>query len=684
MKTNIKILSWLFAVMLAAAVFSSCKAENMQNSTSAETTAQSRYSTAAKTTQRATTAKRTAQTAACPHEYVYHKILKEATCGEEGEEFFKCKECGYSYMQTIERLDSHELDDYGDCSVCNGNFIEQLYSFKLNADGRSYSVSSKGLRGNTRAVIPAEYKGLPVTAIAKESFCFNSTLESIFIPASINYIGEGSFRECKALQYIDIESVEAWLNIEFHSSPLSCAKGLRMNGSVIVSIEIPEGTTEINVRAFEYNKKLLSVTLPSTLEKVSFGEFIDCPMLAEIINHSPFDIAEGGNTKPYVHRGESALGCDSGFYYIVSGGETRLVAPVSDGGVENLALPESLNGGEYVIDSYAFSQRNDIETVTITCGVKEIRENAFFNCENLREVYVGECVERIKYGVFRECEKLAKLVVPFTGERAGGEGVAYIGYWFAGIEGNVVSPPRSLKAVEVTSGTKIYKDAFYNCDYIESIKIPAEVTEICEQAFFGCSGIASFDFPPSLEIIGDFAFMGARFKSFDIPQTVKHIGKGAFLYSDAGKENGEIVLPDGLEYLGEGAFKGCFNLVKITIPEGITEIQAEMFADCTALKSFTASSGLKKVGYAAFSGSGLEEITLPDTVEEIENSAFYSCKLLRRINIGKGLKYIGHDIAMLCWELKSVIYSGSEAEWNAVEKKDVPFHAGIEMVFLGQ
>lgn len=76
---------------------------------------------------------------------------------------------------------------------------------------------------------------------------------------------------------------------------------------------------------------------------------------------------------------------------------------------------------------------------------------------------------------------------------------------------------------------------------------------------------------------------------------------------------GEI---DGVKVLGigEGAFKACYSITEVTLPEGIQAIGDAAFYDCDNLKS----------------------INFPRTVVEIGSGAFYFCRGLERIVIPEG------------------------------------------------
>ncbi|MBQ8448356.1 MAG: leucine-rich repeat domain-containing protein, partial [Clostridia bacterium] len=90
----------------------------------------------------------------------------------------------------------------------------------------------------------------------------------------------------------------------------------------------------------------------------------------------------------------------------------------------------------------------------------------------------------------------------------------------------------------------------------------------------------------------------------------------------------------------------CSSLTSITIPESVSSIGISAFAYCY----------------------GLTSITIPESVTSIGNSAFSHCKSLTSITIPKGVTSIGWSTFYNCSRLTSINYTGTIAEWNAIEK----------------
>jgi len=94
---------------------------------------------------------------------------------------------------------------------------------------------------------------------------------------------------------------------------------------------------------------------------------------------------------------------------------------------------------------------------------------------------------------------------------------------------------------------------------------------------------------------------------------------------------------------------------RVTLPEEVTEIGKEAFANCGSLASVTFCGGLQTIGEAAFFRcTHLRWALLPDTVIELAARAFYGCEHMMSVKLSKGLKVIGDEAFARCRSLESV------------------------------
>ena len=113
-----------------------------------------------------------------------------------------------------------------------------------------------------------------------------------------------------------------------------------------------------------------------------------------------------------------------------------------------------------------------------------------------------------------------------------------------------------------------------------------------------------------------------------------------------------VNLPDGGTIIGSGAFYNCYSLTNINIPDGVTAIRGNMFFNCYSLTSVNIPDSVTNIGgYAFYNCYSLTNINIPDSVTNIGTSAFSNCRSLTDIVV-KGTPSLADTNAF------SNIYSG--------------------------
>jgi hypothetical protein len=97
--------------------------------------------------------------------------------------------------------------------------------------------------------------------------------------------------------------------------------------------------------------------------------------------------------------------------------------------------------------------------------------------------------------------------------------------------------------------------------------------------------------------------------------------------------NGHVIIPEDWNKISDGAFYNCQTLKSVHIPANVTTIGSEAFRTCYSLTevTFSSSSTLTTIEYAAFFGTGLLSFAVPALVTTIGNNVFHGCVSLREV-----------------------------------------------------
>lgn len=116
------------------------------------------------------------------------------------------------------------------------------------------------------------------------------------------------------------------------------------------------------------------------------------------------------------------------------------------------------------------------------------------------------------------------------------------------------------------------------------------------------------------------------------------VGVQAFPQSLKTIKLGEVN-PTGNSKIEQQAFENCTNLTSVDFGYGWKEIGTQAFTGCTALKDIVLPEGVEYIRNGAFSGAAIEAIHLPNTLKVIEENAFV-CEKLKTITIPASVEKI--------------------------------------------
>ena len=124
-----------------------------------------------------------------------------------------------------------------------------------------------------------------------------------------------------------------------------------------------------------------------------------------------------------------------------------------------------------------------------------------------------------------------------------------------------------------------------------------------------------------------------------------------------------VVIENGVTYIGLAAFQSCSNLENVTIPNSVTSIGEGAFANCYGLTSIEIPDSVTSIGNYAFYGcSILASVTIPNSVTSIGAFVFSYCSNLASVTIPNSVTSIGEGVFVGCSNLASVTFTPAAAD----------------------
>lgn len=333
----------------------------------------------------------------------------------------------------------------------------------------------------------------------------------------------------------------------------------------------------------------------------------------------------------------------------------------------------SCQGRQYTVTEiagWAFSNCDQMTSITIPATIKTIGYSAFYWCDGLKAVYSENLAVwcGISFGGGTECnplslahhlyvngEEVKDLVIP--------EGVTSIG-------GHSFQDATALTSVVIPSSvTKIGDEAFAGCSSITNLSIASGVKVIGFNAFGGCSGLKEVTIPEGTEHLEPGAFYHCgQLASVSLPQSLLSIGNYAF---EQCRSLTSIEIPDQVVELGARAFYECDELTSVKLSDNIPEIGDWTFTRCYKLKSINIPKNLKRLGdYSLFWCSSIEELTLPSTLTDISSSALISCKGIRSLIVEDGNpKYLSENSVLFNYDKTTLMFFPAQSD---ITHYDIP------------
>ena len=147
---------------------------------------------------------------------------------------------------------------------------------------------------------------------------------------------------------------------------------------------------------------------------------------------------------------------------------------------------------------------------------------------------------------------------------------------------------------------------------------------------------------PGTTRIGEYAFLyNFDLASVTIPDSVIEIGREAF--SDTGIT--EITIPEGVTVIEYDVFHQCNHLSKVNLPGTLKQIKKGAFVGCVSLSEISIPNDVESLGWVAFCGcTNLKTVVFPAALTTLDNSVFEGCKNLRTVYFWGDAPEIGTNV----------------------------------------
>ena len=316
----------------------------------------------------------------------------------------------------------------------------------------------------------------------------------------------------------------------------------------------------------------------------------------------------------------------------------------------------------------------NITSLVVQEGVKNLGNRTCYGATSLTSVSIPSSVSDTGNGTFRGCTALQ--------EASFGGAIT--------MDKNLFYGCTNLKTVSIAEGTTLLADnTFSGCITLEEITLPASLTSIGANAFKDCNKINTINFTGSKEEYKTLLVSNTANTTPIQSATITVIcSDGTFVYGEEeeGDEEEENIITGTTNAVnwslntGTGKFilsgKGAtadygnaaatpwytyMNKIKeVVVEEGVTYLGNRLFYGSTSLTSVTISSSVSNLGNGVFREcTSLTEASLEGAITIMSDNLFYKCTNLKKVSIAEGTTILGRNIFSGCSLLESLTLPAS-------------------------
>ena len=485
-----------------------------------------------------------------------------------------------------------------------------------------------------------------VTSIDTYAFSGCSGLTSVTIGESVTSIGSSAFYNCSGLTKVNyLGTVDKWVEIDFDdydSNPTFYAKDLYINNELLTDVKITTADS-IKKYAFYNCQSIKSAEIGNSVTSIGQYAFEDCSGLTSVIwnakncedfisySSSPFYNIRSNITSftfgnevehipAYLCYGMSKLTEMTIPNSVTSIGSTAFSGCSGLTRINYLGTVDKWveidwnyydsNPTTYAKDLYI---NNELLTDVKITTADSIKNYAFYNCQSIKSVEIGNSVTSIGDYAFSNCSGLTKVNYLGTVDK-------WVKIDFEGYASNPTTYAEDLYInnelltdVKITTADSIKNYAFYNCQSIKSVEIGESVTSIGSAAFFGCSGLTKVNYLGTVD-------KWVKIDFEDYWSNPSCYAKDLYINNEL-LTDVKITTADSIKNY---AFYNCQSIKSVEIGNSVTCIGQYAFEDCSGLTSVSIGESVTSIGRWAFYGCDkLRKVTAyPTTVPNVYENSF--------------------------------------------------------------
>ncbi|MBQ7901439.1 MAG: leucine-rich repeat protein, partial [Clostridia bacterium] len=458
-------------------------------------------------------------------------------------------------------------------------------------------------------------------------------ITNVDFPESLTYIGEWAFAECDGITAVII-----------HDNVLNIGERAFRTCRNISNIIIGSGLTEIGSDVFGFCTAVESVVVPENITSLGWQAFFSCTNLKSITIENPDCNIYGANSTisnkvanvvDYYYDGVIYGYTNSTAQKYAEKFDCNFVALDAEPVVTTTAATTAATTASTTVSTTETTTTS--ATVRITVPVIVSTAGTTSSISTTAPITVSTTVSTTApYYPTVTTTTIKSLAYEKIDEDNDGT------YDYVEITGcnNTLTEIGIPEVIDGLSVKAIATNAFNGCESLESITIPASVTEIGSLAFFMCSSLKNINVDDENTVFCDVD--GVLFC-----YATDRIGELILWQYPTGRTESEYILPENTAVIGNDAF-AMSALESIVINEALIGIRNAAFTECANLKS----------------------LTIPENVTFVEQIFNCSCYLPDEITIENPDLDIStiFDMAMATFSGTIKGYDGSTAESYAEEK----------------